>query len=114
MTKVLVDRELVAQWRKTLAESSPEDCTIQQYNKALHGMDAALAAPQAPAPEQAEPEAKQGWLRYEKLRKLSPQQFSELHKRNLRGEFFDSLVDALPEPSTPKPWMPLPPTGDKK
>ncbi len=56
--------------------------------------------------KQAEPETQLGWLRYEKLRKLSPVQYAELHKRNLQGEFFDSMVDALPEPSTPKPWEP--------
>jgi hypothetical protein len=51
-------------------------------------------------------EAQLGWLRYEKLRRLSPQQYAELHKRNLQGESFDSLVDALPEPSTLRPWWP--------
>jgi len=56
------------------------------------------------APKQEPSEAKLGWLRYEKLRKLSPQQFSALYQRNLHGEFFDSLVDSLPEPSTLKPW----------
>lgn len=45
----------------------------------------------------------QGWVRYEKARKLSPRQRAELHVRNLAGENFDSLIDALPAPSTPKP-----------
>jgi len=42
-----------------------------------------------------EPSAKSPAGRYEKLRKLNPAQFSELHERNLRGENFDAMVDAL-------------------
>lgn len=33
-----------------------------------------------------------GWLRYEAVRKMSPRQFGEVHKRNLSGEFFDDIV----------------------
>lgn len=33
--------------------------------------------------------------RYEKLRKLNVQQFSELYERNIRGENFDEMVDEL-------------------
>lgn len=33
--------------------------------------------------------------RYEKLRKLSPRQYAELHERSLHGEHFDDLVDRL-------------------
>lgn len=33
--------------------------------------------------------------RYERLRRLNPRQFAELHQRNLAGERFDHLVDAL-------------------
>lgn len=33
--------------------------------------------------------------RYERLRRLDPRQFAELHKRCLAGERFDDLVDAL-------------------
>lgn len=33
--------------------------------------------------------------RYERLRRLNPQQFAELHQRNLAGERFDDMVDAL-------------------
>ena len=34
---------------------------------------------------------------YEKLRKLNPREFAELHERNLRGEdSFDELVSRLP------------------
>ncbi len=36
-----------------------------------------------------------GYLRYEALRKLSPRQYGELHKRNLKGENFDGMVDEL-------------------
>ena len=36
-----------------------------------------------------------GYLRYETLRKMNPQQFAELHKRNLNGENFDMMVDAI-------------------
>ena len=34
-----------------------------------------------------------GYLRYEAVRKMSPRTFGELHKLNLSGKFFDSLVD---------------------
>lgn len=73
------------------------------------GFDA-LAHPQPTTPAvkdsliAQELEARQGGVRYEKLRKLSPRQFDELYARNLKGEFFDDMVDSLPEPSTPKPW----------
>lgn len=33
--------------------------------------------------------------RYERLRRLNPRQFAELHQRNLAGERFDDMVDAL-------------------
>lgn len=42
-----------------------------------------------------------GWLRYEALRKLSPTQFAELHRKNIQGNddgskvTFDELVDEL-------------------
>jgi len=34
-----------------------------------------------------------GWMRYEALRRLNPRQFSEIHDRNIRGEWFDDLAD---------------------
>ena len=36
-----------------------------------------------------------GWQRYEKARRLNPRQWAELHKRNLAGERFDGMIDAL-------------------
>lgn len=33
--------------------------------------------------------------RYEKVRRLTPHQFKGLWKRNMAGEWFDDLVDAL-------------------
>jgi len=48
------------------------------------------------APTPAEPQALLGWTRYEKARKLNPAQWAELHQRNLRGENFDDMIDALP------------------
>jgi len=36
-----------------------------------------------------------GHLRYEALRRLTPLQFTALHKRNLAGENFDEMVDCL-------------------
>jgi hypothetical protein len=48
---------------------------------------------QAPA---APTQALLGWTRYEKARKLNPAQWAELHQRNLRGENFDDMIDALP------------------
>lgn len=50
---------------------------------------------QAPHPEDLA-RWKLGFERYEKARKLSPSQWFELHKRNLAGEFFDDMIDALP------------------
>jgi hypothetical protein len=53
-------------------------------------------------------EAMRGWVRYEKARKLSPAQWAELHQRNLRGENFDDMIDALPEPGDrPHPVLPI-------
>jgi len=41
-------------------------------------------------------EYRKGWQRYEKLRKLTPRQFSELWLRHINGDVhFDDLVDAL-------------------
>lgn len=60
--------------------------------------------PSAPgAPQEAAPELLRGWKRYEKARKLSPFEWNRLHIRNLSGETFDDMIDALPEPSTPVP-----------
>lgn len=42
-----------------------------------------------------------GWLRYEKARKLNPAQWAALHQRNLAGERFDDMIDALPSPGAP-------------
>jgi hypothetical protein len=36
-----------------------------------------------------------GFARYEALRRLNPRQYSELHNRNIKGENFDGMVDAL-------------------
>ena len=45
-----------------------------------------------------------GFVRYEALRKVSPRQHAELHRRNLAGEHFNDLVDELIEQNnTPKP-----------
>lgn len=38
---------------------------------------------------------KQGYERYEKLRLLRPDDFASLCARNLHGENFDAMVDAL-------------------
>lgn len=36
-----------------------------------------------------------GYLRYEALRRLNPQQYFMLHARNMAGERFDDMVDEL-------------------
>lgn len=46
----------------------------------------------------SEIELRQGFLRYEALRKLTPRQFADLHKRNMAGERFDDMVDELIQP----------------
>lgn len=33
-----------------------------------------------------------GFLRYEALRRMNPNQFKEIHQRNLAGERFDDIV----------------------
>jgi hypothetical protein len=53
----------------------------------------AVLSRQAPA---APTQALLGWTRYEKARKLNPAQWAELHQRNLAGETFDDMIDALP------------------
>jgi hypothetical protein len=53
------------------------------------------------APTPAEPQALLGWTRYEKARKLNVAQWAELHQRNLRGENFDDMIDALPATTQP-------------
>jgi hypothetical protein len=50
---------------------------------------------------EAEAMALLGWTRYEKARKLNPAQWAELHQRNLRGENFDGMIDALPAATQP-------------
>ena len=40
-------------------------------------------------------EAVLGYLRYEELRKLNVNEFTELFKRNIAGENFDKMVDEL-------------------
>ena len=37
-----------------------------------------------------------GYARYEKARKLNPRQWGDLYERNLKGEVFDEMIDALP------------------
>ena len=34
-------------------------------------------------------------VRYDAVRRLTPDQFTELHKRNLEGENFDGMVEQL-------------------
>jgi hypothetical protein len=58
-----------------------------------------IASPAAPTP--ADPQALLGWTRYEKARKLNVAQWAELHQRNLRGENFDDMIDALPATTQP-------------
>ena len=40
-------------------------------------------------------EYKVGWQRYEKVRRLNVQQFSDLFQRGLKGERFDDMVDEI-------------------
>jgi len=62
----------------------------------------------APRAEPATVELQQGWVRYEKARRLNPRQWAELHARNLAGETFDDMIDALPAPNTPVPDVAVP------
>ena len=38
-----------------------------------------------------------GYLRYEVLRRVSPRQLAALHIRNVNGEKFDDMIDAMIE-----------------
>lgn len=44
-----------------------------------------------------ESELIKGWQRYEKLRVLTPKEFTELYQKNISGKNFDEMVDELPE-----------------
>jgi hypothetical protein len=70
---------------------------------ALHDLDGGQWMPGlTPAASPAAPtQALLGWTRYEKARKLNPAQWAELHQRNLRGENFDDMIDALPATTQP-------------
>lgn len=88
-------------------EKAAYDDPIAHVDAAIEALSAALAA--APAQQAGAPELLRGWTRYEKARKLSPIQWADLHARNLAGETFDDMIDALPNPSTPIPaGAPLP------
>ena len=63
--------------------------------KALEGFDAGRAAEEANMHHEDLALWKLGFERYEKARKLNPAQWAALHKRNLDGEFFDDMIDAL-------------------
>ena len=88
---------MFAAWQAGRASSSP----VQQVG--ADALDAAdeewrdIADVQQPSDEQA----LLGWTRYEKARKLNPAQWAELHQRNLRGENFDDMIDALPAATQP-------------
>ena len=70
---------------------------------ALHDLDGGQWMPGlTPAASPAAPtQALLGWTRYEKARKLNPAQWAELHQRNIRGENFDDMIDALPATTQP-------------
>lgn len=56
-----------------------------------------------------------GYLRYEAVRKMSPRTFGELHKLNLSGKFFDSLMDeALQSWKQPNDQAQRPALGGKE
>ena len=71
-----------------------------------HGLALVVHPADALAPAEAAPHLEElaqwrlGAQRYEKARRLKPVQWIELHKRNLSGERFDRMIDALP--ATPK------------
>lgn len=52
-----------------------------------------------------ESELIKGWQRYEKLRVLTPKEFTELYQKNISGKNFDEMVDALPERKTVTPAL---------
>lgn len=64
----------------------------QWHDQAYHGIG------WIPAPiYQPESKTQDKASLYEKIRKLNPREFAELHERNLRGEgSFDDLVSRLP------------------
>ena len=73
------------------------DETIDTHGLALVVRPAEGAAPAAAAPHPEElAQWRLGAQRYEKARGLKPVQWIELHKRNLNGDRFDRMLDALP------------------
>jgi len=65
----------------------PCDCEPERSAGSLERLVRLLVANHTPE------ELALGYLRYEAVRKMSPRTFGELHKLNLSGKFFDSLVD---------------------
>lgn len=72
-----------------------ESTTVGEVRRVLEGFAAGRAAAETPCAEDLS-RWKLGFARYEKARKLNPMQWSSLNKRNLDGEFFDDMIDALP------------------
>lgn len=63
-----------------------EQCMSEPLNKLVRERDTLRAEVE---------QLRQQAARYERLRRLDPRQFAELHQRCLAGERFDDMVDAL-------------------
>lgn len=71
-----------------------KDVTNAEHARKL-GWFPVYTRPQQPT-EHNQAELQRGFDRYEKARKLNPRQWAELHQRNIAGESFDDMIDALP------------------
>ena len=102
---ILFPPELESRWDEIADAAAADGIGAAYLYVYARGMQHAMAtAPANPACSPSDcDELVRGWTRYEKLRKLSLRAYAELHARNLAGEPFDDLVDALPQPSTPIP-----------
>ena len=93
------DGELARQaWNAALSRQAPAaPAEVAIFNKQRLAEYVAEFAPTPAEPAQA----LLGWTRYEKARKLNVAQWAELHQRNLKGENFDDMIDALPATTQP-------------
>ena len=76
--RITMDSNTANERRSELAQTGSLDAVVSQH---IH--------------ERLPGELALGFARYEALRRLNPRQYRELHDRNMKGEKFDGMVDAL-------------------
>lgn len=76
-------------------DGQPIRYALLYANATVRAGDKLYTAPQAAVEPETLAKFEQGYKRYEAARKLNPREWAELHQRNMAGEFFDDMVDAL-------------------